>query len=300
MNRRTGLHRGAGLLALLLVAEVCSAQGVDPVLELSRLLVLSRPSAVAVHPDGSILVADPSGGRVVRVDSTGRVLGSAAEGAAGASFRPGGIDATNGLLLFVVEPETGRILRFARDGRFLEAMPVAGGDDDVSTSFARREGSSSGASDGRPISVAATDDGRMFVVDEAVAGLRIYDLGRRLLRTVGRAFGDKLPIRPVAVARGYDRIWVADAGLPGLVVFDRFGGLLRTLGVGSRRSPVSVAVGPSGIWLVEASSVRLFSPNGEQVGRFGWDASIRAVGVAEAPGRLYVLTNDGLYVAIIP
>lgn len=299
MSRRTGLRRGAGLLALWLVAGVCSAQGVAPVLELNRLLVLSRPSAVAVHPDGSILVADPSGGRVLRVDSTGKVLGSAAEGAAGDSFRPGGIDPTNGLLLFVVDPETGRILRFARDGRFLEAMPVTGGDDDVSTSFVRREGSSSTASDGRPISVAATEDGRMFVVDEAVAGIRIYDLGRRLLRTVGRAFGDDLPIRPVAVARGYDRIWVADVGLPGLIVYDRFGGLLRTIGVGSRPSPVSVSTGPSGIWLVEASSALLFSPNGEQIGRFGWDPSIRAVGLAEAAGRLYVLANEGLYVARI-
>lgn len=296
---------GLGLLAAVAAGrapDVSACPAADTVLVTRHVASFDRAASVSVDPTGRIVVADEGQDAVLRLSAAGDVL--EAVGGPGSDVSrfddPAGIDATNGLILLVADTGNGRIQRFARDGRFLELLPVSADPAGRTDAPVYLEGDvrSADRSDGRPVDVVSTDDGRVFAVESVSGTLRTWDRERRTGAAIGAAVGDAFPLRPRAVATDGERVFVADVGLPGIAVLDRFGRPFRTFGHGTADGLVGVAWGDGCVWMVLTYGIAAFSPEGTLVGIYESGLESPLVDAAVREGTVYLLTRGALYAGV--
>lgn len=227
------------------------SMGVD----LNRILYVTdvrRSTVTAVAPDGRVLVT--LGGRGTE---------------AGAFDEPADVDPTNGLEIFVADAGNGRVQHFSRNGKYVEALPIGRVDPGNRTSARQplfdtgRDGSDARA-DGRPIAVASTPNGDVFVLDARENAVIRFDRQRRPEPFAGGfdAREGRL-VEPVAMAVSGQTVFVADAGMGGIVVYDRFGtpeGRIRL-----DQTPRSLSVVGNTLWAVSPDRILVIDMRRQQI-----------------------------------
>ena len=151
----------------------------------------------------------------------------------------------------------------------------------------------------RPINVRIDADGTKYVTDTARNQILVYDKDERFIK----ALGVEGQFRPVDVAIGADRLYVADILHHQIHVVDKASG--RTLlsfgkagsGVAELYHPTNVALGPEGdVYVVDTGNYRVqrFSAEGQLLRSYGEVGSTsgsfaRPKGIAiDRAGRIYV------------
>jgi sugar lactone lactonase YvrE len=165
---------------------------------------LYRPRGLGVDPDGSVLIADTGGSRIVRVAPDGTELASIGPDVGGPERIKQPTDVAVGPegQLFVVNGEGGAVLRLSKDGRYERHWTVLPADTERGAHLAIGPDRSLWVSEpeGRRVSRFTFDGMPSGVVDQTRAG--------RLLRL------------PVGIAVGADgMLYVADASLRAIVAF---------------------------------------------------------------------------------
>jgi hypothetical protein len=114
-----------------------------------------------------------------------------------------------------------------------------------------------------PLSVALNEFGKLLIVDGENG--RIVELGKddRVTRVFGGVGSGSSFLRTPTRVRtdGNERVVVRDG--PNLVVFDAYGNHLRTITAERTGTFIAFDVGPAGITLLDSSSVRYLSKEGE-------------------------------------
>ncbi|MFN8635933.1 MAG: PA14 domain-containing protein [Chloroflexota bacterium] len=164
----------------------------------NRDLGLYRPRGFALAPDGTLLIADTGGNRVVRIATTGALLASIGPDVGGPEQvrQPTDVAVGPDGELFVVNGEGGSLLRLSPDGRYQLHWSVLPSDTERGAHLAIGPDRSLWVSEpaGRRVSRFTFDGAPAGVVDQTRAG--------RLLRL------------PVGIAVGTDgTLYVADASL---------------------------------------------------------------------------------------
>ncbi len=151
---------------------------------------------------------------------------------------------------------------------------------------------------------AAMYGSRLYVVDEKKSALLIYDLGGRLLKSVGRKGADQSSFdSPRGVATGPDgRVYMADTGNSRITVLGADGEVLWSFGTrgserGMLRSPQSVAVGLDGrVYVADTDNnrVQVFTASGILL--YGFGSKGKEGGRFNTPTKVAVDNSDNIYV----
>lgn len=204
------------------------------------------PQGISVAADGSIFLADTSGNRIHRANAAGTVtqsFGSTGVGP-GQFSSPFDVSAAGGFV-YVADGRNHRVQKFTLDGGFVKAWG--------------KEGEKPGELL-KPIGISATADGRVYVIDEQLARLDVYDSEGRFLLRFGH---ERLMDVPGGVYASGDQLVVADTG---------HGRILRLVealtppaGTFCDSSTGTCAVGPNGVPTVsmpngDRSAVRIVNP----------------------------------------
>lgn len=153
------------------------------------------PQGISVDADGAIFLADTSNNRVHRANAAGtvtRTWGGAGAGP-GQFNSPFDVSAAGGFV-YVADGSNHRVQKFTTDGAFVTAWG--------------REGEKPGELM-KPIGVSATSDGRVYVIDQQLARLDVYDSDGRFLLRFGH---ERLLDSPGGVYARGDQLVVADTG----------------------------------------------------------------------------------------
>lgn len=135
-----------------------------------------------------------------------------------------------------------------------------------------------------PISLAVDSAGRVWVLDRGLGRLQVLDSNGKFLRNVGGDFAS-----PQDIVIGDRRVYVSDAIRKQVFVFDLNGNLLTRFGSGLL-FPRGLGLDPGGrLHLADGDSVRIFTPEGMEVSRYGAGRFLHALGVA-------IRSQDGLIV----
>lgn len=201
------------------------------------------PTAVAVGPDGAILLADGDSGRVLELELSGKIR---REYAVGKNARVTGVGAF-GDAVFCVDNRNGTVVVFKRGGGRTSSWGKKG---DLPGEF------------NAPFRLAVDVAGRVFVTDVMNARVQWFSaFGQHLgtLKRFGAAEGKMF--RPTGLAvdsRG--RILVGDSYTGLVQIFEEDGRFVRSLQSGGRPhvfgDPVGVAEGPEGIWVADQRESR--------------------------------------------
>lgn len=219
-----------------------------------------EPLDVAQASDGSLLVADGAGHRVLRLSLEGEVLGSIGEPGAGAGqlHRPCGI-ATTPELLAVADTGNDRIQLFRPDGTHLESIEGEG------ESRLRA-----------PLAVALSEDA-VFVADSGHHRVVVFDHQGNYLRDFGDwGFFPGLFAHVADVQFAAGHLWTCDAENHRVQVFSPEGELVQRFGLhalepgegeGALHYPLAMAVRGDGLAVAIAEPlddrVQLLGPAGE-------------------------------------
>lgn len=165
-------------------------------------LGLSRPRGFAIAQDGTILIADTGGSRVVRLAADGTLLAQIGPDVGGPERirQPTDVAVGPDGDLFVVNGETGAVMRLTAEGRYIRHWTVLPSDTERGARLAIGPDRSIWVSEpeGRRVSRFTLDGAPAGVVDQTRAG--------RLLRV------------PVGIAVGADgTLYVADASLRAVI-----------------------------------------------------------------------------------
>jgi sugar lactone lactonase YvrE len=274
--------------------EITERGGPAPVLEDTRAAKaravvdlkgsVTAPRAIAVTPEGELLVADTGGHRVVRLDSRGKVLG--AFGRAGRG--PGEFERLEDVAvgphgrIYTLDSGFARVQVFSRDGALLRTL---GADANLCT----------------PAGFGVGADGAVYVAD--TCGGRIVKLdgkGRRN-EEIRPAPPEKLE-QPVDVAIGADGLlYVADL-TPRVIALDPATGAVKrswSVPVGTLEGAANLALDGPRLYMSDAnrSVVRVIDVSGDDVESREGDPSApfnAPVGLACSPGRgLFVIDGNG-------
>jgi DNA-binding beta-propeller fold protein YncE len=239
--------------------------------EVESIATFEEARSLGVDPNRVLYVTDVRQSTVTAVTPDGRVLvtlgGRGTE--AGAFDEPADVDPTNGLEIFVADAGNGRVQHFSRNGKYVEALPIGRVDPGDRTSArqplfdAGRDGSDARA-DGRPIAVASTPNGDVFVLDARENAVIRFDRQRRPEPFAGGfdAREGRL-VEPVAMALSGQTVFVADAGIGGIVAYDRFGtpeGRIRL-----DQTPRSLVAGGPSLWAVSPNRILVIDTRRQQV-----------------------------------
>ncbi|MEN6429708.1 MAG: hypothetical protein ABFC80_02540 [Coriobacteriales bacterium] len=150
----------------------------------------------------------------------------------------------------------------------------------------------------KPIAVCVTDDDRVYVVDDRIRGIRVYDTDGRYkfsFNAIESAEATRLRLPGDVVESPSGEIWVTDRRLRGIFVFSKDGAYLREYlpeGVEPRSwGPISVSFDAEGnvyvvdIGTAEQHHVVAFDPSGVQIAR--WGRTVQADNLEAAPGGFY-------------
>ena len=252
------------------------------------------PVAVAVEAAGTVLVAERTGNRVVRLGADGRTLAvwSGPRGDGTAFRAPSGVAAGPDGSLAVADSGNSRVVILDATGMLLEEIDRLGSDARLA----------------EPTSIAFGRDGSLDIVDEGarVVWHRAPD-GSAAVVDLGGDPGVR-PF-PVAVARdGRGRLLVADRATRQVRVVTAGGASAGAWGreggaVGDLRAPIGLAVaGDGSIYVAEFGRHRVvrLGRGGELLGAFGGHgvgaAAVGGPGTIDGPGAF-----DGPYgVAVAP
>ncbi len=248
----------------------------------------NAPAGVAVAPEGTVVVAEADGQRLVARDAPGAPLWTfGAAGLAGGGrqqlFGPSDVVRLSDGRWIVSDRDNGRLVVLGADGRWLAEWGAGTVDPlvapeglavladgriavaDSGTGFIRLfdasgtpVGSLSDAA-GRPLQFADPADvamdgrGLWYVSERATHAVRVYDARGSLVRTVGVAGESGDDFGHLAEPRGIaideaGRLFVVDSGNNRVQVFDADGGFLTTVG-GERRGGSGGLREPRGIAL---------------------------------------------------
>ena len=239
--------------------------------EVETVATFAEARSLGVDPNRILYVTDARQSTVTAVAPDGRVLvtlgGRGTD--AGRFDEPTDVDPTNGLEIFVADAGNGRVQHFSRNGKYVEALPIGRVDPGNRTSARQplfdggRDGSDARA-DGRPIAVASTPNGEVFVLDAREKAVVRFDRQRRPQPFAGGfdAREGRL-VEPVAMAVSDQTVFVADAGIGGIVVYDRFGtpqGRIRV-----EPTPRSLTVVGNTLWAVSPDRILIIDPRRQQV-----------------------------------
>ena len=159
---------------------------------------LTAPVALAVAPDGSLVVADTGQQAILRVDPSGELVtrvGTAGDGP-GHFARPDAIAVSGAGTIYVVDGAHARVQRFSADLAY------------------EREWSLPQGQAGVTIAVTDADEGAVYVTDPVQSHVQRYTPDGRTEWTVGAAADDPFSLtRPVAVATdAAGSVYVLDGG----------------------------------------------------------------------------------------
>jgi sugar lactone lactonase YvrE len=219
----------------------------DPVTGLpSSITGLLDPEDLAFAPDGSLLVSDGGGDRVVVFDGDGNQRGSI--GAGTGLLHPTGLALGPAGHLFVASAGTDRVFEFNSIG-----LPV--GD----------FGGSTGLAD--PWGVAIAPDGRIHVASGGTDSVFVFDASGALVDEIGTNGSLQTP-RGLCFA-GDGHLFVSSLGNDRIVEFDGNGTQVGTIMNAALGGPVGLCFGPDGDLYVASSendSVLAFSRDGVLAG----------------------------------
>jgi outer membrane protein assembly factor BamB len=191
------------------------------------------PTGMALIGDGTIVVADGQNHRLVMVRQDGTVLRTVDRPSGSWDlFKPGNINIAPETAAARVGPiaTTGRpgSVGMTIDGTIL-ALDILGPgvtrvrpDGTLATTFARPSDPVGGVFD--PTDIAVDPEGRIFISDELLRGVQVYDQSGASLGVLGRsdpnAFTEPVDMtRPTALATEGSRLYVIDRGR-GVVVYE--------------------------------------------------------------------------------
>lgn len=202
------------------------------------------PQAVAAGPDGAILLADGSAGRVLELDSSGKVR---REYRAGKNARITGVGAFGGAV-YCADNRNDRILVFRKGA----ATPESWG----------RRGDAPGDFHA-PFRVVIDGAGRVFVTDVLNARVQWFSaFGQHLgvLKKFGA--GEGRILRPTGIAlESRGRIWIGDSYTGFVQLFEESGTFVRSVGPPESKlsfgDPAGLAVSPSGLWVADQKAGRI-------------------------------------------
>lgn len=196
------------------------------------------PQAIAVAPDGAILVADGDSGHVVEMDMSGRVR---REHDAGKGSRLTGI-AVFGDSIFCADNRNDKIVVFKRSGGRKDAWGKRG---DAAGEFRS------------PYRVAADLAGRIFVTDVLNARVQWFSAFGQSLGSLKRfGAGQGKFVRPTGLSLdGRGRIWVSDSYTGLVQLFEENGTFVKVLSSGGAAQifgdPTGIAATPDGVWVAD-------------------------------------------------
>lgn len=184
---------------------------------------------IAADPFGNIYVVDEGAGRLVRIGTDGRIL---SVGGRRSDLRfPAGIDATNGLAIYVAD-RAGRLFRYSREmaligevgpGALRGPLSARGeSSEDVSRRGVGFEG------DIAPADILVGQEGDIFFIDERQNHVvKLDDLYRFERRIGGYEAGSAALAKPVSMCMSREgALVVADARRGAIVRFDSYGSYL--------------------------------------------------------------------------
>ncbi len=219
-----------------------SARG-DVIREIQGRGVFRDPMAVAVAPDGALLIADGTAGRVLEIEMTGRVR---REYPAGKGSRITGV-AVFGDAVYCADNANATVVVFKRGGGRTGGW---GGKGSVPGKF------------NAPFRVAVDGGGRVFVTDVMNARVQWFSAFGQHLGTLKKfGAGEGKLFRPSGVfVDRMGRLWVSDSYTGLIQLFDENGTFIRSLGTGGRPfifgDPIGIAEGPGGIWVTDQREER--------------------------------------------
>ena len=278
-----------GLLAALVVLDGGPAARAQPAADRAVLARFESARALAIDPTGRLYVADAGRDVVYVLDRQGAeraALGSPGT-RAGEFDGPEGLDPTNGQALLVADAGNGRVQRFSAEWQYLEALPIGrsvGAPEQRVFDDGRVGADVQG--DGRPVAVASTDGGDLYVLDERAGAVVTFDAQRRPDPIVGAA-GELQ--EPVAIALDDGTLYVADAGRRAVFRYGRFGTFQGRLPLPDLPAPRALTVHRGRLWVVCADRIVVWDPAtetrrvhrvplpGPLVGAVGWKGTLFAL-----------------------
>ncbi|MCB1849740.1 MAG: 6-bladed beta-propeller [Gammaproteobacteria bacterium] len=196
------------------------------------------PIGVAVKSNGEVLVADAELGRVVRLATDGRPIGSIGDGLL---VRPTGIalDQQQGLL-YVADTRANEIKIFDSEG-VMRRRFGAGGD---------------GAGQLNSPTYLAVAKDRVYVTDTLNARVQVFDTDGQFVSTFGKRglyLGDFTLPKGIAVSSSDGLVYVVESHYDYLLVFDLQGNFLMPIGGSGRETGQFVL--PAGTWVDQQGRV---------------------------------------------
>jgi len=208
-----------------------------------------RPGGMAVAPDGALWMADTGGGRILKVDASGKVVftvGSAG-GKAGYLSGPEGIAISPGGVIYVADTGNSRVQAFNKDGVFLREMKGVG------VTILEE-----------PAAVALDASENLYVLDRGRAEVFIFDnMGNFVKDFGGKGSAWGRLDSPSDIIVTATEVMVLDAGNRRVQVFDLKGDFLRGFGAGGRGK--GDFRGPSSFALKDETSLFLSDPEGGRI-----------------------------------
>lgn len=283
--------------------------------------LFSNPAAVAVAPDGSIVVADTGNYRIQVFTATGEFVrrfgsqgtGNGQFGSGMYTSGPTSVAVTNDGLIVVADAGNSRIEVFQSDGTFVRAFGSAGGGDGQFSPGTY------------PLKLAVASDGKIVVADSSNSKVHVFGVDGTFIRkwgVYGSLDGQLLPLQGLA-ATADGKVVTVDSGSR-VQVFDLSGTFIRRIGGtgsgdGQFSSPAAavtvLADGKIAIADVQGNNVRiqLFDASGafvRKLGSSGTDdgqfsttlkglagtASSQLVVADTGNGRVQVIGGDGTFV----
>ena len=268
-------------------------------LEVIHSTTFADARAVAADPLGFIYVADAGRHVVVKLSARGAVesvIGG--PGSREGEFdEPSGVEATNGLVLFVADANNRRIQRFSRSNAYLGSIPLVHdgrANPDSRVTYRRGEGDLNGFSTGRPISVVSSDSKEVYAIDADRNIVLNWNEDLRLAAVRGDVeAGPGTLAEPVDIAMGArSMVYVADRGRSAVVVFDQYGSYVRAFGEGRLSDLRSVVVGEGTVFAGHSNHISLYTTSGMFLGSMALNLNEPLVDLA--------ITNDAMLLVVTP
>lgn len=291
---------GSIALVVLRLTPAAQAQPADTTIaEAAELARFEEARALAVDPSGTLYVADAGADVVVRLSPEGEVLDrlGGAGSAEGQFDNPADLDPTNGLVLIVADAGNGRLQRFSRRFRFLEALPVGGKGAEAARPIYDAGGTDPRGS-GRPIAVVSTSADETFAIDAEEGVVFRWTADRRAQEVIGGfGEGEAALVEPVALALASEEnlLFVADRGREAILVYDTFGGFVGLFPGEAFRDVQALMVHEGQLWAVLPEELLVYDLQGRRLRTLGVRLGEPLVDVARKDDRLYLLTATRLY-----
>lgn len=246
-----------------------------PLVEEYRFGSFVAAASVSADQFGNVYVADAGASTLVKYDIRGRKLAEVGgPGWGDEQFdRPMGIDARQGLAVYVADMGNNRVSRFDRDLHFMAALN--GGESGIDPGF------------GYPSDVAQSSLEQLFILDgenSRVIAVRAFNAVERVFGGIDAGEGRLQD--PVALATdGAKLLFVLESGR--VAVFDYFGSYLRQFGRGLFADAQGLAVTEDRVLVVTSDALHFFAPSGEHLGSIGHGAMVLAGETGEFRDAIY-------------